>query len=63
MCSPRLVCLQTVVVMGVHDGDDHNSSSAVAQGACLSAQILRGVANWELEAVGLEAHLFQSLAD
>ena len=30
VCSPRLVCLQTMVAMGVHDGDDHNSASAVA---------------------------------
>ena len=56
MSSPRLVCLQTVVAMGVHDGDDHNSSSAVAKAAC-HAQILLGVANWGLEAVRLEAHL------
>ena len=54
MSSPRLVCLQTVVAMGVHDGGNHNSSSSAA---CLSAQILLGVANWGLEAVRLEAHL------
>ena len=43
------------MAMGVHDGNNHNSSSSVA--ACLSAQILQGVANCGLEADRLVACL------